>query len=80
LSIDWAADGKSVFISHVGLLDSPLGPIGAVVLRVDLQGNVQPLWETRGGRYTWAIASPDGKYIAIRDPLSERNAWMVENF
>jgi DNA-binding winged helix-turn-helix (wHTH) protein/Tol biopolymer transport system component len=80
LTIDWAADGKSVFISHFGLSDSPSGPIGATVLRVDFQGHVQTIWETRGGRFTYAIASPDGKYLAIRDPISERNAWIIENF
>ncbi len=80
LTIDWAADGKSVFVSHAGLIESPSGPIGSTLLRVDLEGHVQPLWETRGGRYTWAIASPNGKYLAIRAPASERNAWMIENF
>jgi len=79
-SIDWAADSKSVFISHFGLIDSPSGPIGATLLRVDFQGHVQPLWETRGGRLTYAVASPDGKYLAIRDSVTERNAWMIENF
>ena len=80
LSIDWAADGKALFVSHIGLIASPSGPIGATLLRVDLEGHAQPLWETRGGRYTWALASPDGKYLAIRGPAIERNAWMIENF
>jgi DNA-binding winged helix-turn-helix (wHTH) protein/Tol biopolymer transport system component len=80
LSVDWAADGKSVFVSSPGLIESHSGPIGATLLRVDLDGHVQPLWETRGGRYTWAIASPNGKYLAIREPATERNAWMLENF
>ena len=80
LSIDWAADGKSVLISHFGLISSPSGPIGATILRVDVEGHVQPLWETKAGRFTWAIVSPDGKYLAIREPVSERNAWMMEDF
>jgi hypothetical protein len=79
-TIDWAADGKAVFISHPGLMESPSGPIGTTLLRVDLHGNVQPLWETRGARYTWGIPSPDGKYLAIRGATTERNAWMIENF
>ena len=54
LSIDWAADGKALFVSHIGMIASPSGPIGATLLRVDLEGHVLPLWETRGGRYTWA--------------------------
>jgi Tol biopolymer transport system component/DNA-binding winged helix-turn-helix (wHTH) protein len=80
LSIDWAADGKSLFVSNPGLVESPAGPIGATLLKVDLEGHVQPLWETKGGRYTWAVASPDGKYLAVRGPATERNAWLIENF
>ncbi len=79
-SIDWAADGHGLFVSNAGQIDSPSGPIGATLLRVDLQGHAQPLWATRGGGYAWAIASPDGKYLAIREPGMERNAWLIENF
>ncbi len=79
-SIDWAADGHGLFVSNAGQIDSPSGPIGATLLRVDLQGHAQPLWATSGGGYAWAIASPDGKYLAIREPGTERNAWLIENF
>jgi hypothetical protein len=79
-SIDWAADGTALFVSNVGQMDSSSGPIGATLLRVDLQGHAQPLWETRGGGDTWAIAPPDSKYLAIREPGTERNAWLLENF
>jgi Tol biopolymer transport system component len=80
VTVDWAADGKSLLISHPGLIDSPSGPIGATLLRVDLDGNVQPLWETRGARYAWAVASPDGRYLAIRGATTSRNAWLIDNF
>jgi len=79
-AIDWAVDGKTLFVSHSGLMDSPSGPIGTTLLRVDLKGHVQPIWETRGGRYTWGIASPDGKYLAVRGATTGRNAWMITNF
>jgi hypothetical protein len=79
-AIDWAADGKTLLVSHAGLTDSPSGPIGTTLLRVDLNGHAQPIWETRGGRYTWALASPDGKYLAIRGATTGRNAWMIANF
>jgi Tol biopolymer transport system component len=79
-TIDWAADGKALFVSHPGLMDSRSGPIGATLLRVDFKGHVQPIWETRGGRYTWGIPSPDGKYLAIRGATTGRNAWLIENF
>ena len=79
-SIDWAADGNTLFVSNAGQVDSPSGSVGATLLRLDLQGHAQPLWETSGGGYAWAIASPDGKYVAIREPGLERNAWVLENF
>jgi len=79
-AVDWAMDGKTLFVSHSGLMDSPSGPIGTTLLRVDLEGHVQPIWESRGGRYTWGIPSPDGKYLAIRGATTGRNAWMITNF
>lgn len=78
--IDWTADGKSLFGAANGLADAHSGAIAATILHIGLDGRVQPLWETRGGRQTWAIASPDGKYLAIMEPGTERNAWMIENF
>jgi DNA-binding winged helix-turn-helix (wHTH) protein/Tol biopolymer transport system component len=80
LLIDWSADDRAVIVEHFGLISSPSGPIGVTLLRVDLDGDVQPLWDTRAGRHAWAIPSPDGRYLAIRAPAVERNAWMVENF
>jgi Tol biopolymer transport system component/DNA-binding winged helix-turn-helix (wHTH) protein len=79
-TVDWAADDKTLFVSHPGLMASPSGPIGATLLHVDFEGKAQPLWETTGARYAWGIPSPDGKYLAIRGATTERNAWMIENF
>jgi len=71
-TLEWAADGKSLFLSYSG-------PLGAALLRVDLNGRVQPLWDVRGDG-TWALASPNGQYLAIAKQTVDRNAWMVENF
>jgi serine/threonine protein kinase len=79
-SADWAADGKSIFISSGT-------PLGATLLRVDLQGRVQPLWQVWGrngqswgsGR-TWAIPSPDGRRLALLGGTTHSNAWLLENF
>jgi DNA-binding winged helix-turn-helix (wHTH) protein/Tol biopolymer transport system component len=79
-TLDFAADGKSLFVSHTGLIDSPSGPIGTTLLHVDFQGNAQPIWETRGARYTFGIPSRDGRYLAIRGATTSCNAWMIENF
>ena len=79
-SVDWSVDGRSLYVSHPGLIDDPSGPIGTTVLHVNLGGRVKPLWETRGGRYAWAIPSPDGKSLAIRGATTGRNAWLIDNF
>ena len=71
-SVEWAGDGKSLFLSNIG-------PLGAALLRVDLNGRVQLLWDVRGDQ-TWAIASPNGQYLAIAKETIDRNAWMVANF
>jgi serine/threonine protein kinase len=78
-SADWAADGKSIFISSGT-------PLGATLLRVDLQGRVQPIWQVWGsgrswdsGR-TWAIPSPDGRRLAMLGQTTHSNAWLLENF
>jgi hypothetical protein len=71
-SVEWAADGKSLFVSYSG-------PLGTTLLRVDLNGRVQPLWNVRGDD-TWAVASRNGQYLAIAKQTIDRNAWMVENF
>jgi DNA-binding winged helix-turn-helix (wHTH) protein len=80
LLIDWSGDDTAVIVEHFGLVQSPSGPIGVTLLRMALDGTVQPLWDTRSGRHAWAISSPDGRYMAIRAPAVERNVWMIENF
>lgn len=80
VTLYWAADGKSFFVSHPGLIQSPSGPIGTTVLHVDFNGNAQPIWDMQGGRYAYQIPSPDGKYLAIRGATTGRNAWLLENF
>ena len=72
-SIDWAADGKALLIPHNG-------PTRATLLRVGLDGQAQPLWEMRNFLSAWAIASPDGHYLAIMGGSLNSNAWLLENF
>lgn len=78
-SADWAPNGKSLFVSSGT-------PLGATLLRVDLQGRVQPIWQVWGsgrswesGR-TWAIPSPDGRRLALLGQTTHSNAWLLENF
>lgn len=69
-SMDWAADGKGLFMFS--------NQRGGVLLHVDLRGNAKVLWEPH--QYGWAIPSPDGKHVAIRLNVPHTNVWMLENF
>lgn len=72
-SVNWAADGKSLFVSSY----QQRGP---VLLHMDLQGNTQLLWEHRGGIEVYGVPSPDGRHIAMRAWNVESNLWLMENF
>ena len=79
-NLDWAADGKALFISNPGLIQSPSGPVGITLLRVDLEGNAQPIWELASSRATWGIPSRGGKYLAIWQPTVQGNVWRLDDF
>ena len=78
-SVDWAADGKAMFVSGAT-------PEGSALLHVDLEGNAQMLWQRKGGvepwfaLAPWAVPSPDGRHLAIYDWNVSSNMWMMENF
>lgn len=71
-SVDWAANGKSLFVSSKS-------PNGVTLLQVDMRGNANPLWDQRGGWRTYAIASPDGRRLALLGNSNDSNVWMIEN-
>jgi eukaryotic-like serine/threonine-protein kinase len=70
---NWAADGKSLFVSS-------FRDRGADLLSVDLQGNARLLWENKGGIGTYAVPSPDGRHLAMQGFSEDGNMWMMENF
>jgi len=72
-SVDWAADGKSLFVSSQS-------PTSSTLLHVDLEGHATPLWDQRGSFRTWAIAAPNGRELAIQGTASGSNVWMIENY
>jgi hypothetical protein len=48
---------------------------------VDLKGIARPLWQNKGGvGDTWAVPSPDGRYLAIGSTVLTSNVWMLEGF
>jgi Tol biopolymer transport system component/DNA-binding winged helix-turn-helix (wHTH) protein len=73
-AIDWAADGKSLWVSASTTTGTN------ALLNVDLQGRARPVWEQTKMFVGWAIPSPDGKYLALWQARGNSNVWMVENF
>jgi serine/threonine protein kinase len=73
-NISWAADGKSLF----GF--SPTTG-GRTLLHIELSGKANVLWEMPGTYgEVGAVASPDGRYLALEDWTLNSNMWMIENF
>lgn len=73
-ALDWAADGKSLFVS----VSTTTG--ANALLRVDLQGRARPLLEQSKMFVGWAIPSPDSRSVALWQASGNSNVWMVENF
>lgn len=72
---DWAADGKSVFVTSRSANGAP------VVLSVEPNGNHRVLLEgDRSTEFGSVIPSPDGHYATLQVVTGENNVWMVENF
>ncbi|HWZ98295.1 MAG TPA: winged helix-turn-helix domain-containing protein [Candidatus Dormibacteraeota bacterium] len=73
-TIDWAADGKSIWTSASPRVGEEL------LINVDLQGHVKPAVKEGSPYVGWAIPSQDGKRLAIWEASGASNVWMLENF
>jgi eukaryotic-like serine/threonine-protein kinase len=71
--IEWAADGQGLFVPSLRLG-------GASLLYVSLRGEVHVIRENRGGNYSPALPSPDGRHLAMVSTAMNSNMWMMENF
>jgi hypothetical protein len=72
-SLDWAPDSKSVFVSTSG-------PRDAELLRVNLEGLAQPIWQQSRSTQIWGIPSRDGRHLAMLGTSWDANVWMIDNF
>ena len=72
-AVDWAADGKSLFVSSQS-------PTSSTLLHVDLEGHATPLWDQRGAWRTYGVPAPNGRELAIAGITRDSNVWMIENF
>jgi eukaryotic-like serine/threonine-protein kinase len=73
LDLNWAMDSQSMFVST-------LGPGGATLLHVALNGDAHPVWHQPQSTHAWGIPSPDGRHLAIVGANSESNVWIIGNF
>lgn len=72
-SLDWAGDGRSLFMSQ-------RVPDGVSLLQVDLRGNSRVVEHQRSAYQTWAIPSPNGRRVAVFTARFSCDVWLVENF
>jgi len=72
--LDWAADGRSIWVNA----SSPIGT--QTLLSVDLRGRVEPVLQESEKDLGWAIPSPDGRHVAIWEASSSSNAWLLDGF
>jgi len=79
--VDWAADGKSLWLS---VEKSPLTGFGSddgwAVYNVDLIGKITDSLENDAVWFSQAIPSPNGRRVAITGEALNSNVWLLENF
>jgi hypothetical protein len=73
IDLNWAVNSRSFFVSS-------LGPAGAILLHVDLNGNAEPVWQQPQTTSFWGFSSPDARHLAIASESRETNVWMISNF
>jgi len=76
----WEPDGKALWATASGA-----APPGDLLLRVDLQGRAQVVWQHKGitgWNYegTKGVPSPDGRHLAVLGYTNDSNVWMLENY
>jgi Tol biopolymer transport system component len=78
ISLDWAADGKSLWAASAGDEgNSLLFDEANSLLNIDLQRNVREAWRPKRMVVGWAIPSRDGRYLALQVGSGSANAWML---
>jgi len=73
-SLDWAADGKSVWMFTYTATDE------FALLNANVQGKIRTMFEEKSMTLGWAIPSPDGQHLAFWKASGNANVWMLENF
>jgi serine/threonine protein kinase len=71
--LSWSVDSRSLFVSRVG-------PGGATLVHVDLDGKAQSIWAQPQTTSFWGFSSPDARHFAISGESRETSVWMISNF
>jgi WD40 repeat protein len=71
--IAWMPDGR-------GLILTTYRDDAAVLLHVDLKGNVHELFKCESAEWCIGSPSPDGKHLGIYQNKKTSNIWTLENF
>ena len=74
-TLDWAADGKTIWSVCRSSADGK-----NFLLNIDRQGRMRQVWKPNWLEMSWAIPSPDGRYLAISKDSGTANVWMIEHF
>ena len=72
--MDWAADGKSLWVNASSAAGTP------TLLNVKLEGKVIPSLEETEMQLGWAVPSPDGRHVALWKSEQSSNVWLLEGF
>jgi WD40 repeat protein len=72
-SIEWSVDGRALLAVWHHNSDTAL-------LNVALDGRVSVLLRSSNPEILGAIASPDGRSLAIAGASTTRNVWQIDNF
>jgi hypothetical protein len=67
----WTADGKSLIVTDFTV-------DGAVLMRLDLDGNRKQLWKCVSRNTCFGLPSPDGRHLAIYQSNITSNMWLLE--
>jgi Tol biopolymer transport system component/DNA-binding winged helix-turn-helix (wHTH) protein len=73
-SLDWAADGQSLWASSSTFTGTQ------ALLNIDLRGRVHEVFQDPDKDVGWAIPSMDGRHIAFWEAGGSSNAWVLKGF
>jgi DNA-binding winged helix-turn-helix (wHTH) protein/Tol biopolymer transport system component len=79
--VDWAADGKSLWVGASRNVVNPRRSDAWALLRVHLNGTIETVSENGPVKFWAGVPSPDGHRLAFFSATTDpSNVWLLENF